>query len=160
MAKILAQPILVTSNGRAASFSCGGEIPVPVPQSAGTITTEWKQYGTHVDFDPVVLDQDTIRLELRTRLSELDENLNINIGGTAIPGIVVLTDMDTGFKIKSGQIAVVSGERRSRAVQNTAAGAGNRKKSKPEAAAESSQETSEEFALLLLIKPEIAEPTK
>jgi pilus assembly protein CpaC len=160
MAKILAQPILVTSNGRVASYNCGGEVPVPVPQSAGMTTIEWKKFGTQVAFNPVVLDQDTIKLEIRTTITRLDESRSVNIGGTSIPGMVVLTDMETSFKIKTGQVAVVSGERRSRAVPESASPAEKKNPGKADAATDSASETSEEFALLLLIKPKIGEPEK
>ena len=63
--KIMSEPTLVTVSGRAASFNSGGEIPVPEPQSLGTISISWKKYGTQIDFVPIVLGNGKIRLELR-----------------------------------------------------------------------------------------------
>jgi hypothetical protein len=119
VAKLLAQPVLVTESGRAASFSSGGEVPVPVPQSLGTVTIEWKRHGMQIDFVPVVLDKETLRLELRTRISVLDENSSVTIAGTTVPGMAILADVDTAFKIKAGQIAVVNGGTRSFAVRDS-----------------------------------------
>ena len=42
LAKILAEPTLVTVSGRPASFNSGGEFPILVPQSLGTIAIEYK----------------------------------------------------------------------------------------------------------------------
>jgi Flp pilus assembly secretin CpaC len=155
MAKIVAQPILVTSNGRAANFNCGGEFPVPVPQSAAAITTEWKKHGLNVNYAPLVLDQESIRLELHVTLSELDEGQSIHVGATTVPGLRILADMDTAFKIKTGQVAVVSGGTRSFAVHDPAASDTKKKEAKTDANADSSSETLEEKAMLILIKPEI-----
>ncbi|MBA5845470.1 type II and III secretion system protein family protein, partial [Escherichia coli] len=38
LARVLAQPTLVALSGQSANFLAGGEIPVPVPQSLGTIS--------------------------------------------------------------------------------------------------------------------------
>ncbi|MGW8256587.1 MAG: type II and III secretion system protein family protein, partial [Thermoguttaceae bacterium] len=85
--KIMAEPTLVTESGRAASFNSGGEIPVPTPQSLGTISIEWKTYGTQVDFVPIVLGNGRIRLEVRPYVSEPDNSHSTTIGGTTVPGI-------------------------------------------------------------------------
>lgn len=45
LAKILAEPTLVTVSGRPAYFQSGGEIPIQVPQSLGTTSIEYKAYG-------------------------------------------------------------------------------------------------------------------
>ena len=72
LAKVLAEPTLVTVSGRAASFNSGGEFPILVPQSLGTIAIEYKDFGTRVDFVPIVLGNGNIRLEVRPQVSELD----------------------------------------------------------------------------------------
>ena len=51
-------------SGRPASFLSGGQFPVPVPQSLGTISVQWKSYGTQVNFVPIVLGNGAIRLEV------------------------------------------------------------------------------------------------
>jgi pilus assembly protein CpaC len=147
-AEIRAQPKLVTQTGRAASFSSGGEIPVPVPQSAGTITIEWKKYGTIVDFVPFLTDRESINLEFRATLSELDDDHSITVSGTTVPGLNAMS-LDTALKVKTDQIAVMTGNWQSRA-----------KKEAANAKDDSPKETAEAVMLLLLIKPEIVEPMK
>jgi pilus assembly protein CpaC len=105
---ILSDPTLVTVSGRAASFNSGGEIPIPVPQSLGTISIDWKQYGTQIDFVPVVLGNGKIRLEVRPRISELDDTRSLTIQGTTVPGIKS-RQADTGVELMAGQTLAIAG---------------------------------------------------
>ena len=41
----LAEPNLVALSGDTASFLAGGEYPIPVPGSLGTVTIDYKTYG-------------------------------------------------------------------------------------------------------------------
>ncbi|MBI2481920.1 MAG: pilus assembly protein N-terminal domain-containing protein, partial [Planctomycetia bacterium] len=70
LVKVLAEPTLVTVSGRPASFSSGGEFPIIVPQSLGTVSVEYRQFGTRVDFVPIVLGNGRVRLEVRPQVSE------------------------------------------------------------------------------------------
>ncbi|MEN6457322.1 MAG: type II and III secretion system protein family protein [Thermoguttaceae bacterium] len=106
--KILSEPTLVAVNGEKASFSSGGEIPVPEPQSLGTISISWKQYGTHVKFVPTVLGNGRIRLDVLPEISELDETRSFDINGTQVPGIknrYVKTTVELG----AGQTLALAG---------------------------------------------------
>ena len=86
LAKVLAEPTLVTVSGRSASFNSGGEFPILVPQSLGTIAIEYKQFGTRVDFVPIVLGNGNIRLEVRPQVSELDNANGVIDQRDAHPG--------------------------------------------------------------------------
>lgn len=108
LAKILAEPKLVTVSGRPATFNVGGEIPVPVPQSLGSVTIEYKKYGTQVDFLPIVLGNGNIRLEVRPRISELDYTNSIVVNGSSIPGLKERM-IDTGVEMKAGQTLALAG---------------------------------------------------
>ena len=50
-----------------------------VPQSLGTTSIEFKQFGTQVDFLPIVLGNGNIRLEVRPRISEIDDSRSVII---------------------------------------------------------------------------------
>jgi len=108
LVKVLSEPTLTTVSGRAASFNSGGEIPVPVPQSLGTISIEWKVYGTQIDFVPIVLGNGKIRLEVRPRVSELDDSRSILVNGTTVPGIKS-RQADTGVEMQAGQTLAMAG---------------------------------------------------
>lgn len=106
--KIMAEPTLVAESGRAASFNSGGEIPVPTPQSLGTLSIDWKQYGTQIDFVPIVLGNGKIRLEVRPYVSELDYATGTTISGTTVPGIKS-RKADTAVEMMAGQTLAIAG---------------------------------------------------
>lgn len=72
LAKILAEPTLVTQSGHEAQFLSGGEFPYPVPQGLQGTTIEFKKFGIEIRFLPLVLDSQRISLKLNIRVSELD----------------------------------------------------------------------------------------
>ncbi|MDX1963189.1 MAG: pilus assembly protein N-terminal domain-containing protein [Pirellulales bacterium] len=106
--KVLAEPTLITVSGRPAFFNAGGEFPVLVPQSLGTVSIQYKKYGTQVDFVPIVLGNGTIRLEVRPRISEIDSTRSVTINGTTVPGLRV-REVDTGVEMKAGQTLALAG---------------------------------------------------
>jgi pilus assembly protein CpaC len=52
---ILAEPNLTSLSGETANFLAGGEFPVPIAQTLGQVTIEYKQYGVGLAFTPFVL---------------------------------------------------------------------------------------------------------
>jgi pilus assembly protein CpaC len=91
LAKLLAEPTLTTLSGRSASFNVGGEQAVPVPQQNGAVTIEYKEFGTRVDFVPIVLGNGSIRLEVRASVSEIDPTLGLAGHGSSWPAAASLT---------------------------------------------------------------------
>ena len=106
--KILAEPTLVTVSGRPAFFQVGGEVPTLVPQSLGTISVEYKKYGTQVDFVPIVLGNDEIRLEVRPRVSDIDTGRSVEYQGYTIYAFKT-REVDTGVEMKAGQTLAIAG---------------------------------------------------
>ena len=66
--KMLAEPNLVAMSGEKAEFLAGGEFPVPsVQASVNSVTTvQFQQFGVSVQFIPIVLSENRIRLTVRT----------------------------------------------------------------------------------------------
>ena len=110
LAKIVAEPTLVTISGRPASFNDGGEIPILEPGGLGTTTIDWKKFGTQVDFVPIVLGNGRIRLEVRPRVSQLDYSIGVSIPGTTstTPGLDV-REVETGVEMLPGQTLAIAG---------------------------------------------------
>lgn len=106
--KILAEPTLVTISGRAANFKSGGEFPILVPQSLGTVSIEYKTFGTQVDFVPMVLGNGRIRLEVRPRVSEIDNTQGVTINDITVPGLRV-REVDTAVEMQAGQTLALAG---------------------------------------------------
>jgi pilus assembly protein CpaC len=108
IAKILAEPNIVAVSGRPAQFNVGGEIPIVVPQSLGTSSIEFKKFGTQVDFLPIVLGNGNIRLEVRPRISEIDDSRSVVVQNFVIPALTV-REVDTAVEMKAGQTFAVAG---------------------------------------------------
>ncbi len=108
LAKLLAEPTLTTLSGRSASFNVGGEQAVPVPQQNGAVTIEYKEFGTRVDFVPIVLGNGSIRLDVRASVSEIDPTLGTSLAGTVVPGFRSRY-ADTGVEMKAGQTLALAG---------------------------------------------------
>ena len=106
--KILAEPKIVTVSGRPASFNVGGEFPITVPQSLGTVSIEYKKFGTQVDFVPLVLGNGNIRLEVFPRVSEIDSTRSVVVNNATVPGLRV-REVNTGVEMKAGQTLALAG---------------------------------------------------
>lgn len=120
VAKIVADPKIMTVSGRPARFLQGGEFPVLVPQSLGTVSVTYRSYGTEVDFVPIVLGNGLIRLELRPRVSEPDPALSVTINGTTVPALTT-REVDTGVEMRAGQTLAIAGLVQTRTVSEVSA---------------------------------------
>lgn len=85
--KIQAEPVLVTRSGEAAQLDNGGEFPVPVPQSLGTVTIEWREFGVVLQALPIVISPTRLRQQVYAEVSEKDVANSITLNGTTVPGI-------------------------------------------------------------------------
>jgi pilus assembly protein CpaC len=108
LVKVLAEPTLVTVSGRPASFNVGGEFPIIVPQSLGTVSIEYRQFGTRVDFVPIVLGNGRVRLEVRPQVSEVDPSRSVVISNTTVPGLRTRW-VDTAVEMNAGQTLALAG---------------------------------------------------
>ena len=105
LAKILAEPTLVTVSGRPAYFQSGGEIPVVTEGDAlRGPRTIYKNYGTEIDFVPIVLGNGKIRLEVRPRISEIDPSRS-----TTFAEAFSVRTVDTGVELMAGQTLAIAG---------------------------------------------------
>jgi pilus assembly protein CpaC len=109
--RILAEPNLVAISGETASFLAGGEFPIPVPQSGaatGAITIEYKEFGVKLNFTPVVLDHQRIRLRVAPEVSEQDFSAALQLQGFAVPGLTQRR-AETTIEIGNGQTIAIAG---------------------------------------------------
>lgn len=113
--KILAEPNLVALNGHKASFLAGGEFPIPVPQIgatgvASTITVDFKKFGVQLDFLPVILDGDVIRLTVDPVVSSIDFTVGTTLvaGGSQVPGLNT-RQAHTTVELRQGQTLAIAG---------------------------------------------------
>jgi len=112
LSQILAEPNLLTMDGKAASFLAGGEIPIPVVQSSagglGTVTIMWKEFGVRINFVPTVTPRKTIRLRVAPEVISLDPASGITISGFSVPGLSVRR-MQTEIELEDGQSFAIGG---------------------------------------------------
>ncbi|MCS7239006.1 MAG: pilus assembly protein N-terminal domain-containing protein [Thermoguttaceae bacterium] len=106
--QVLAEPTLVTVSGRPAFFQVGGEVPTLAPAGLGTVSVEYKRYGTQVDFVPIVLGNGRIRLEVRPRVSDVDLARSITVNGQTIYAFNT-REVDTGVELQAGQTLAIAG---------------------------------------------------
>ena len=105
----LAEPNLIASNGKEASFLAGGEFPYPVPQgNFGSFTIHFKEYGVRLTFTPTVVGGDLIHLKLKPEVSSLDFNNAIVIEGFRIPALTSRRT-ETEVELRDGQTFAIAG---------------------------------------------------
>jgi pilus assembly protein CpaC len=106
LARLMAEPTLVTLDGRPATFNVGGMIPIPVNQALGVTTVMYRQFGTQIDFVPIILGNGMVRLEVRPDITEIDPSLRDQV--TGVPGFRQRT-ADTAVELKAGQTLAIAG---------------------------------------------------
>ena len=106
--KVLAEPNLVTVNGRQADFLSGGSFPVPVPQSLGTVTIQWKDFGVKLSFVPYVLGAGRLRLDVQPEVSDQDPATGVTLNGTTVNGLSTRR-VETQVEMNFGQTLMIAG---------------------------------------------------
>lgn len=106
--KILAEPVLVTTNGRPASMLSGGEFPVLVPQSLGVVSIEWRDFGVRMEAVPVILGDGRVRLEVMPEVSERDFANSVTVGGNIVPALTTRR-VNTEVEMRFGQTLMLTG---------------------------------------------------
>ncbi len=109
--QILAEPNLVTTNGKEASFHVGGEFPVPVLQggaNAGAVTIMFREYGIRLHFNPTITPNKTIKMHVRPEVSTIDLANAVTLSGFTIPALAT-RKMETDIELGEGQSFVIGG---------------------------------------------------
>ena len=109
--QILAEPNLVTTNGKEASFLVGGEFPVPILQggsNAGAVTVQFREFGIRLSFNPQVTENGTIKLYVKPEVNTLDLANSVSIAGFSIPALAT-RKIETNIELGEGQSFVIGG---------------------------------------------------
>jgi pilus assembly protein CpaC len=104
----LAEPNLTALSGETASFLAGGEFPIPVSQSLGAVTIEYKQYGVGLAFTPVVLADGHISMRVRPEVSQLSDAGSVKLNGFTVPALTTRR-AETTVELGSGQSFMIAG---------------------------------------------------
>ncbi|MGC1782878.1 MAG: pilus assembly protein N-terminal domain-containing protein [Acidobacteriaceae bacterium] len=111
--EVLAQPNLLASNGKEASFLAGGEYPYPVVQGTtgggvGAVTIQFQEFGVRLNFIPTITPRNTIRLQVAPEVSSLDYANGITISGFTVPGLDT-RKVNTEVELRDGQSFAIGG---------------------------------------------------
>lgn len=110
--EVLAQPNVLATNGKQASFLAGGEYPYPVVQgtSSGSsaVTIMFKEYGVRLNFIPTITPRGSIRLQVAPEVSALDFSNAVQVSGFNVPAITT-RKVNTEVELSDGQSFVIGG---------------------------------------------------
>lgn len=110
--QLLAEPNVMATNGKEASFLAGGEFPYPVVQGStggtSTVTIEFKEYGIRINFIPTITPRGTIHLQVAPEVSALDYTNEAIISGFEVPGITT-RKVNTEVELADGESFMIGG---------------------------------------------------
>jgi pilus assembly protein CpaC len=109
--QMLAEPNVMATNGKVASFLSGGQFPVPSVQSGantGAVSVVYEPYGIQLKFLPQITPRGTIMLAVTPEVSSLDFANSVTIAGTTVPAMTVRR-IDTVVELEPGQSFVIAG---------------------------------------------------
>jgi len=99
----LMQQTLITKNGDAAQFFAGSEIPIPVAQSGGTMSVEYKKVGVTLNFQPEIDYYKNIVSTINVESSSVTGS-----GPGGVP-IISNTNLNTVLSVPSGSSIALGG---------------------------------------------------
>lgn len=109
--QILAEPNLVTTNGKEASFLVGGEFPVPILQggsNAGSVTIQFREFGIRLTFNPQLTSHKTLKMYVKPEVSSIDIANAVNFSGFRIPALSTRR-IESNIELSPGQSFVIGG---------------------------------------------------
>jgi pilus assembly protein CpaC len=113
--QILAEPNLITLEGKDATFLAGGQFPYPTitttPTGGATspvVTVQFKPFGVKLDFTPVITPQGAIDLKVAPEVSSLDYANAVTLQGFLIPAISQRR-AETEVILKDGESFAIAG---------------------------------------------------
>ena len=114
LAKILAEPTLVTQSGHEAQFLSGGEFPIPVPRGLQGTTIEFKEFGVGIRFLPIVLDSGRISIKLSITVSELVSDNSVIVSSDGVSSTFLIPSLtkrsaESTVELADGQTIGIAG---------------------------------------------------
>jgi len=108
-AQLLSNPKVIVKSGIQASFTVGGEMPVPYSNQSG-VGADFKKFGVILNILPVIVAEKKgmIDVQLQLEVSNPDYSKTIVVGGTTIPTLVQ-RQLSTEVELHSGETLVIGG---------------------------------------------------
>ena len=158
--QILAEPNLVTTNGKEASFLVGGEFPIPVLQggsNAGAVTIQFREFGIRLQFSPLLTPNKTIKMYVKPEVSSIDISNSITFGGFRIPALSTRR-IESNIELAPGQSFVIGGLLDDRAEESMSRIPGLSNIPILGQFFKSKNESKAKTELIVLVTPEIVDP--
>lgn len=158
--QILAEPNLVTTPGKEASFLAGGEFPVPVIQggaNVGAVTIMFREFGVRLTFNPQITEHGTIKMYVKPEVSTIDVANAVTVSGFTIPALSTRR-VETNIELAEGQSFVIGGLIDDRVTANMARIPGLGDIPILGQIFRSKAENKTKTELIVLVSPEIANP--
>ena len=121
--QILAEPNLITLEGKEASFLAGGSFPFPTLTTTSTggavspvITVQFKPFGMQLVFTPTVTPSGAINLKVAPEVSALDFANAVTLQGFLIPALIAAR-AETEVILKDGESFAIAGLIDNRVIQ-------------------------------------------
>ena len=158
--QILAEPNLVTANGKEASFLVGGEFPVPVLQgggNAGAVTIQFREFGIRLTFTPEITEYGTVKMYVKPEVSTIDLANGVSFSGFVIPALASRR-METNIELGEGQSFIIAGLIDDRVQENMNKIPGLSNIPILGALFRSRSETKAKTELVVMVTPEVVKP--
>jgi len=158
--QILAEPNLVATNGKEASFLVGGEFPIPVVQggaNVGAVTIQFREFGIRLSFRPEITPHKTIKMTVRPEVSTIDMANSLVLSGFTIPALATRR-METTVELGAGQSFVIAGLIDDRVTETLAKIPGLADIPLLGALFKSRQQNRTKTELVVIVSPEITRP--
>lgn len=117
LATVLAEPNLTALSGETANFLAGGEFPIPIQNTDGSTSINYREFGVRLAFTPTVVNGDRISLRVRPEVSDRDDARSVNYGTGSIPGLITRR-AETSVELGSGQSFAIAGMLQNNSSQN------------------------------------------
>jgi pilus assembly protein CpaC len=115
LAQILAEPNLITLEGKEASFLAGGQFPFPTITTTSTggavapvVTVQFKPFGVKLNFTPTITHDGSIDIQVAPEVSALDWSNAVTLNGFQIPAISQ-RHAETEVILKDGESFAIAG---------------------------------------------------
>lgn len=140
VARVLAEPSIVTLSGRPAQFFCGSEIPLPGHDKNAAV--DFRRCGTEVDVLAISTGNNRVRLDVRARVSDCNFGQSVRVGDSSLP-VLRTRQCDTAVETTFGQPVVLDGavEKRYETIKSESG----------------TRDVENEIALLFVVTPELVE---
>jgi pilus assembly protein CpaC len=124
--QMLAEPNLITVEGKEGNFLAGGSFPFPTMTTTSTggavspvITVQFKPFGVQLAFTPTVLPSGAINLKVAPEVSALDYANAVTLQGFLIPAISQRR-AETEVVLRDGESFAIAGLLDNRVIQTVA----------------------------------------